>query len=112
MKPLSEFTRDELSLLLYLESCAVDFACAIDSRKMNAEDEAILTEWCEIGFAASGRVSSEFLTARLQRWAKLSDEGMALAQTARLERAKNGWAKRHWTTTEEKRTPAPATGDE
>ena len=49
-------TKDEKSLLLYLETCAVDFGGLVDPRHMNAEDFEATRAWNESGYLQFGRV--------------------------------------------------------
>lgn len=46
----TEWTRDEKSVLLYIETQAVDNAGRLDPRKLNGEDKAIIRGWTEVGF--------------------------------------------------------------
>jgi hypothetical protein len=59
MKPLSEFTKDEKSQLLYLETRLVDHAGRIDVRRMNDADWEIMHRWKKEGFVDFGRVCFE-----------------------------------------------------
>ena len=45
MRQFRSLSKDELSLLLYLEVCLVDFGGLVDTRKMNEDDEFILKDW-------------------------------------------------------------------
>lgn len=50
MKPLSDWTKDEKSLLVYFEACLVDQNGRTQGAKMNAADGYIAREWNEEGF--------------------------------------------------------------
>ena len=106
MKTLEKMTRDERSLLLFFEACAVDHGGRVNTRHMNDEDRQIAEEWNEEGFCQFGRVGSKFLTLKTAKlgthWCKLSDEAWKLAHVERKARGIRMWDKRTWLTTEEK----------
>jgi len=45
MKSLNKMTKNERSLLLYLETRAVDYGGIVDTRHMNQDDMEIAKEW-------------------------------------------------------------------
>ena len=103
-------TRDERSLLMYLESRSVDQQGSLDSVQMNHEDAEILKEWKEKGFVEIGRICSEDLgrfkssrTSNVYTWVRLSPEAFELATELRRAKAERTWDKRSWRTTEEHR---------
>jgi hypothetical protein len=97
MKTLETMTRVERSLLLFLETCAVDRGGRIASEKMNAEEVAIAKQWNEEGFIQYGRVSSRHLDPSLgNHWCWLSDEAWKLAAEERKARALRIWSARRW----------------
>jgi hypothetical protein len=109
-KTLDEMTKDEKSLLLFLETCVVDEAGLIDVRKMNAEDVAIAVRWEAEGFIGFGRVYSKDI-ARLSansagrvysQWCSLSEEAWTLAHQERRARAVRVCEKRTWCKASEK----------
>jgi hypothetical protein len=129
-RTLETMTKDERSLLLYLETCAVDHTGKVDGIKMNDEDRAIAERWAQEGFIKYGRVCAadafpcatapeeEFLTEEDEdegssapllprssklNWVQLSEEAWTLAHAERRARAERLWAKRDWRTTEEYR---------
>ncbi len=105
MKTITDLTKPEKNLLLFLECCSVDYAGVYQPARINSEDLEIMDRWRDEGFIDHGRVSSEYLTRSRCVWAKLSPEAEDLAQQVRRERAARMWANREWTTTEEKRLP-------
>ena len=100
------FTQDEGSLLLYLETRAVDHDCRIDHRHLNDDDRVILKRWVETGIVEYGRVASQrdpFGNVQpAQNYVRLSEEAWELAHRLRRERADRRWANRTWQTTQEK----------
>lgn len=96
-------TKDQTSLLLYVEACVVDDRGYLDSRKMNADDFALLRDFIESGVVKehpdvlpSGRVPRAVIEGRvaagttLARYKTtrvvLTDEGWRLAHEARRAR--------------------------
>lgn len=103
MKTLETMTKKEKSLLLYLETRAVDYSGRVDSKYMNDEDFTLAKSWNEEGFIQFGRVSAEYNITQGMYWCKLSEEAWKLASDERRNRAEGGWKSRWWKTTEEQR---------
>ena len=99
---------NEARLLLYCETCAVDYDGRMDDRHLNGADLTILQGWHEDKFVESGRVASEFLGNRTRRarWCRLSEEAWLEAHRQRRLRAERVWEKRQWRSTTEKRDEA------
>lgn len=95
-------TKDERSLLLYLETCAVDLAGRVHSEKMNDEDRAILTRWTKDGFVTHGRIIAADINRNGSLWVQLSEAAWEAAHKERRARAARMWEKRKYTTTAEK----------
>lgn len=98
-------TKDERSLLLYLETRAVDHGGLVTTPQMNADDFAIVERW-----KASGFLEFERLTwASIQKlrgsthWVRLSEAAWNLAHEERRARHERLYASKNWETTEEKR---------
>lgn len=106
MKPasLENMTKDEQSLLLFLETCAVDKAGRVNIVHMNDADMEIARQWNEDHFIGFGRMAMEYVTDKGSHWCRLSDEAWVLVSAERKARADRLWGKRSWNTTEEKRT--------
>ena len=103
---LETMTKDERSLLLFLESRATDQAGRVKTVHMNDADMKIAERWNREGFVKFGRIASEDLNEFGSHWCFLSDEAWQLAAAERKARAARTWAKRAWKTTEEKRALA------
>lgn len=100
-------TKSELSLLLFFETCAVDHAGCVDTRRMNAKDHEVARGWDAARFVLFGRISSENVSDRGAMWCKLSDDAWAAAHRERQTRAERLWGQRSWRTTDEKREAQP-----
>ena len=98
-----KLTKDETSLLLYLETRAVDHAGRVDQRHMNDEDRKKCEDWADTGFISYGRIIATDCIPTGTHWVHLSTEAYALAALYRRERAERGWERKRYTTTEEKR---------
>jgi hypothetical protein len=102
-------TTFECSLLLYLETCAVDYGGGVDANHVNSADMEILERWNVEGFVQSGRIAFHDVERMYKRskgrrratlWAELSEEAWAVAHEERRARAtrmsvvdKRGWQK-------------------
>ena len=106
MKTLDTLTKDERSLLLFMESRATDQSGRVKTVHMNEADMKIAERWNREGFVKFGRIASEDLSEFGSHWCFLSDEAWTLAHAERKARAARTWAKRGWKTTEEKRALA------
>lgn len=100
-------TKEENSLLLYLETRAVDHAGRVDTLHMNDEDMGIASSWNAVGFILFGRIASAYLKTPKQvkygtHWCRFSEEARQAACTERQARAERMWKARAWRTTEEK----------
>lgn len=107
MKPLEEMSKDERSLLLFLETQAVDYGGTIEACRMNGEDFATAKQWNIEGFIEFGRIYSKDLDAvgrggrRATHWVQLSDEAWRYAGTERQNRYNRIADKRTWRKTAE-----------
>jgi len=93
-------TKDELSLLLYLETRAVDHGGKVDIAHMNLEDMDIVERWnCE-GFIEWGRIYSKHVTIteskKITHWVVLSKKAWKQAHIERRNRADRMWRNRPW----------------
>jgi len=94
MKSLDTMTSDERSLLLYLETRAVDHGGLVDTIHMNKEDMDIAKEWDKEGFVKFGRIKFHSIavivvsgrTKASTYWCELSDEAWNLAHAERKAR--------------------------
>ena len=101
MKPLELMTADERSLLLYLETRAVDYGGRVDTRYMNADDMVIAKKWDEEGFIKFGRIVFRHHNRDGTHWVILSTEAWRLAHEERIARFNRLWEKKDWLSTED-----------
>lgn len=102
-------TRQQLSLLLYLESRGVNHGGAVALVHMNEDDIKQAEAWNGLGLIQFGRITSRDIRARVPthrtstHWVKLSPQAQTIAAAERAARAERGWKARTWRTTAEKR---------
>jgi hypothetical protein len=88
---LEEMSKDERSLLLYIESCAVDYAGLVHSLKINEADYTLLKEWDASGFISWSRITFKSLQLLSDKhrttFVRLSEEAWILAHQERRNRA-------------------------
>jgi hypothetical protein len=98
-------TKDEKSLLLFLETQATDYGGRVDVRHMNEDDMNIADKWNKDGFLKFGRIRFKDIrqagTRHSTHWVVLSDKAWKDAHEERKARAKRMYDKRDWKTTEE-----------
>lgn len=91
---MKELTKDEQSILLYIETRAVDYRGRLDSRQMSLEDYTILKRWYKEGFVFFSRIkmTDMDISQTPQRyWTDfviLSPEAWQLAHETRMAKAK------------------------
>ena len=88
---LNELTKDERSLLLYVETCAVDNGGLIHSLRVNDADREILKRWDKDGFVSYSRVTFKSLQLLNDKnhsnIVRLSDSAWKLAHEERRARS-------------------------
>lgn len=104
-----DMTRNEKSLLLYLETRAVDNGGKVDVRCMNKEDMETAKHWNDDGFVKFGRLGSSYIckpdkTSKSTHFVVLSDAAWETVHQLRQKRADRVLSKRDWETAEECRT--------
>lgn len=95
-------TADERSLLLYLETCAVDRGGKVDQRRLNDQDRKTLDHWNKTKFVQFGRIAFDYVTEDAQSWCCLSEEAWEIAHDLRKARAERTWKNRKFETTRER----------
>lgn len=82
--------KDELSLLLYFESQAVDYGGKVDVRRLNEEDMAIAKRWNEDEYVRFGRIAArdiqKFPQNLFSHWCVLSGRAWIAAHKERRDR--------------------------
>ena len=99
-------TKDQRTLLLYLECRAVDTGGRVHGQHMNAEDFSQAAEWNEAGFIGFGRIASEDCDQYGAHWVTFSDAAWEAAHRERRARAERMLENRNYRTTAEKRASA------
>ena len=88
-------TQDEKSLLLYMETQAVDYGGKLQSVRMRAADFALAKRWHDAGFVQFGLIANIKTTDGYARdlWCILSDEAWGIAHAERRARCELEMAK-------------------
>lgn len=100
-KELGKMSRDERSLLLYLETRAVDCGGRVDTIRMNQDDFDIAKKWNDEGFIRFGRIVMRHHNSEGTHWCLFSDDAWKLAHQERKARWERIWLKKDWLTTED-----------
>lgn len=85
-------TKDERSLLLFLETQIVDHCGQVASDSMNESDREIAKRWAKDGLIAFGRRRADEITgergrgSRRAHWVQFSDKAWTIAHQLRRER--------------------------
>lgn len=103
MKTLETMSGEERSLLLFLETRAVDYGGRVNVEHMNQVDMNIAERWNSEGFVGFGRIVMRNHNRDGTHWCKLPEEAWKLAHAERKARHERMWLKRNWITTEESR---------
>lgn len=85
-RTLDTMSKDERSLLLFFETCAVDYGGKIDVRHMNKEDMDIAKKWNKEGFVKFGRIKFHDIIGKHTHWCEFSEEAWKLAHQERRAR--------------------------
>ena len=95
-------TKDERSLLLFLETCSVDYGGKIDARHMNAEDFRIAESWNKSGYIKFGRICWRDISEdKRSYWVEFSEEAWKDAHAERRARYDRIEGNRTWVRTED-----------
>lgn len=98
-----QMTRQQRSLLLYLETRAVDSHGRVDVQHMNADDMAQARAWAGCSFIGFGRIVHAHATSSGTYWVQFTDAAWDAAHTLRRLRGMHGWEQRRYETTDEAR---------
>lgn len=96
-----QLTKEQKSLLLFLETRAVDYGGRVNISHMNAQDMIIAEKWNEEGFLAFGRIVFRNHNNDGTHWVKLTPEAWIEAHKERMIRAKRMWDNRTWVSTKD-----------
>jgi hypothetical protein len=95
-------SKDQISLLLYLETRAVDHAGRVDGSHMNAKDFSQAELWKSEGFIEFGRIASGDTKKSGAHWVRLSNDAWAIVAAERRASADRNWSVKAFRTTAEK----------
>jgi len=96
---LLDMSRAERSLLLFFETCAVDYAGRVNPQRMNDWDHKIVDGWVKSNFVDYGRIASKDHNRQGSNWVVLSDSAWTLAHEERRARYERN--ERRYQTTKE-----------
>ena len=102
-KEIKNMSKDERSLLLFLETRVVDYGGRVNLAHMNEEDMNIAEKWDKEGFIGFGRIVMRNHNPDGTNWCRLSEKAWDLAHEERKARAKRMWENRTWLGTKESR---------
>ena len=98
---IKDMSRDEKSLLLFLETRQVDYGGRVNLQHMNNIDTEISERWNKEEFVGFGRIVMRNHNSDGTHWCKLSEEAFKLAHKLRRERADRMWQNKTWLSTNE-----------
>jgi len=96
-------TKDQISLLLFLETQIVDKSGRVDGECMNDEDRLQAKKWNDEEFISFGRITSENCKPSGSLWVTFSDRAWEIAHQERRKRGTKCIENKTYQTTEEKR---------
>lgn len=89
-----KFTKDERSVLLYLETCLVDQSGRCEDIRMNKEDFEAISKFREEGLIRFGRIAwrelervKKIYRSRYTHWVRFSDRAWEIVWNLRKERS-------------------------
>ena len=97
---ITALTKVERSIILYAESCSVDYGGLLEGKRMNDDDLAALRKFQDAGLLSFGRVPAKLLRPLSDygrnptHWVTFTDDAWQLAHELRRERAARGSASR------------------
>ena len=90
MLTVETITRDQRSILMYAETCAVDYGGLLEGIRMNKDDHAALDELAAAGILTWARIPGKMLgqfKRNATHYCDLTEEGWALVHALRRARA-------------------------
>ncbi|WP_323120020.1 hypothetical protein [Burkholderia alba] len=97
---ITTLTKTEHSIILYAESCSVEYGGLLEGMRMNDDDLTALRKFADAGILAFGRVPAKLLGplsdfgGKPTHWITFTDEAWQLAHALRRQRAARGSASR------------------
>lgn len=99
---VKDMNQEERSLLLFLETRAVDYGGRVDTAHMNELDMEIARSWHAMKFIQFGRIRIADHNPGGTHWVYLSRDAWEIAHKLRHIRAERMWINRPWKKTSEK----------
>lgn len=99
---VDELTRQALSLLLFLETRAVDYGGRVNGRHMNEQDFALAKKMASDGLIGFGRIVARDCNRDGAHWVTLTPEAWEAVHGERKARAARMWESRRFQLTSEK----------
>lgn len=98
---MEKMDKEEKSLLLFLETRAVDYSGRVNLKHMNSDDIKIAERWNKEKFIEFGRIVLRHHNSDGTHYCKLSDKALKLAHKERRARILRMLENRNWISTEE-----------
>ncbi len=96
-------TRDQKSLILFLETRVVDYAGRVRIAHMSPDDSIQAKVWAKAGFIGFGRIVHQDINRDGTHWVTFTDEAWDAAHRERQAKGKRTRQKRSYQTTQEAR---------
>jgi len=96
-------TKNQISLLLFMETQIVNHSGRVGGIHMNGEDFAQAQKWHEENFISFGRIAYQDCNSYGSMWVTFSDEAWKKAHQARRVRGERSLKDKSYQTTTEKR---------
>ncbi|AAL40321.1 hypothetical protein phiE125p48 [Burkholderia phage phiE125] len=97
---ITTLTKIERSIILYAESCSVDYCGLLEGMRMNDDDLTALRKFQDAGLLSFGRIPAKLLGPlsdfgrKPTYWITFTDDAWQLAHALRRQRAARGSASR------------------
>lgn len=97
---ITTLTKVERSIILYAESCSVDYGGLLEGVRMNNDDLTALRKFQDAGLLSFGRIPAKLLRPLSDfgrnptYWITFTDDAWQLASALRRQRAERGSASR------------------
>ena len=94
---VERMTHQQRSVLIYLETRAVDHGGLVDTRMMNKQDMDIVDAWVAAGYIGFGRVQAKDVELTgCTHWVTIGELALAAAHAERKARIIRVWTQRQW----------------
>ena len=104
---MAELTKDERSLILYLETCVVDRSGRVNAVHMNEDDFKLARKWADKGLIGFGRIVMQDHNQDGGNWVTFTDAAWKMAHAERKAKGIRCAAARVFSTTREASSEVP-----